>query len=193
MNVEDTKEEKDAEKEKEEDAELEAVAGKSCTYTQTGNNYTEQHWYFCYTCRLVGSEGCCSVCARVCHRGHDVGYSRYSRFFCDCGASTTSACKSLKPIKYKPSQTPAHAAAHKKSSRRMPHVLRMVEDAEEDETAAEEGGLPVSSPLPQPTVASLLGVVSKESLVDTLFPVFAKLLQVLKVSPLSLILTVALF
>lgn len=173
-------EEKEPEKEVEEDKDLEAVAGKACTFTVTGNNYTEQHWYFCYTCRLVGSEGCCSVCARVCHRGHDIGYSRYSRFFCDCGASTTTPCKSLKPIKVKSSHPPSSSGAPKKSSKRTPHVLRMVE-AEEDTTATQEGGLPVSAPLPQPTVASLLGVVSKESLVDTLFPVFAKLLQLLKV------------
>ena len=31
-----------------------------------------QHWYYCYTCNLTGAEGCCSICARVCHKGHDV-------------------------------------------------------------------------------------------------------------------------
>eukprot|EP00741_Cyanophora_paradoxa_P010481 tig00000158_g10134.t1 len=62
------------------------LAQQICTYSATGNKFTEQHWYFCYTCGLTVSEGCCSVCVKVCHKGHDVSYSRISRFFCDCGA-----------------------------------------------------------------------------------------------------------
>lgn len=57
-----------------------------CTYTSTGSDFVEQHWYFCYTCDLAGSEGVCSVCARVCHDGCELAYSKFSRFFCDCGA-----------------------------------------------------------------------------------------------------------
>lgn len=177
---------KDEEKERAkeiEEKEMEAIAGKCCTYAQTGNNYTEQHWYFCYTCKLMGSNGCCSVCARVCHRGHDVGYSRFSRFFCDCGAATNSTCKSLKPIKYKPSRSSSQSkeqATSAKKAPRTPHVLKMVEEATE---AVNPGasGLPVASSLPQPIIASLLGVVSKESLVETLFPLLNQLLQILKV------------
>ncbi|MCI02286.1 auxin transport protein BIG, partial [Trifolium medium] len=62
----------------------------------------EQHWYFCYTCDLTVSKGCCSVCAKVCHRGHRVVYSRSSRFFCDCGAGGVrgSNCQCLKPRKF---------------------------------------------------------------------------------------------
>lgn len=181
------KEEKgDEEKEKAkeiEEKEMEAIAGKCCTYAQTGNNYTEQHWYFCYTCKLMGSNGCCTVCARVCHRGHDVGYSRFSRFFCDCGASTSNPCKSLKPIKYKPSRSASQGkeqAASSKKSGRTPHVLKMVEEAAEANTPGAPE-LPVAAPLPQPIIESLLGVVSKESLVDTLFPLLTQLLQILKV------------
>ena len=33
------------------------------------------------------------MCVRACHRGHDVVYSRKSRFFCDCGASSKSTGK----------------------------------------------------------------------------------------------------
>lgn len=50
-------------------------------------------------------QGCCSLCARVCHKGHDVGYSRKSSFFCDCGAEVATAiaegrtpCKCLTPV-----------------------------------------------------------------------------------------------
>ncbi len=45
------------------------------------------------------------MCAQVCHKGHDVGYSRKSSFYCDCGAPGESdsnyqrvPCKCLAPI-----------------------------------------------------------------------------------------------
>jgi hypothetical protein len=66
---------------------------ETCTYRQTGREYQMQHWYYCYTCDLVGSKGCCSVCVRRCHAGHQVAYSRKANFFCDCGHS--SHCKSM--------------------------------------------------------------------------------------------------
>ncbi|KAK9116429.1 hypothetical protein Sjap_015376 [Stephania japonica] len=76
-----------------------ALASKVCTFTSSGSNFMEQHWYFCYTCDLTVSKGCCSVCAKVCHRGHRVVYSRLSRFFCDCGAGGVRgcSCQCLKP------------------------------------------------------------------------------------------------
>ncbi|XP_071733833.1 auxin transport protein BIG [Rutidosis leptorrhynchoides] len=79
-----------------------ALASKVCTFTSSGSNFMEQHWYFCYTCDLTVSKGCCSVCAKVCHRGHRVVYSRSSRFFCDCGAGGVrgSSCQCLKPRKF---------------------------------------------------------------------------------------------
>ncbi|CAM8971414.1 unnamed protein product [Rhodiola kirilowii] len=78
-----------------------ALASKVCTFTSSGSNFMEQHWYFCYTCDLTLTKGCCSVCAKVCHRGHRVVYSRSSRFFCDCGAGGVrgSNCQCLKPRK----------------------------------------------------------------------------------------------
>lgn len=90
-------------KDEEEDANGERVlASKVCTFTSSGSNFMEQHWYFCYTCDLTVSKGCCSVCAKVCHRGHRVVYSRSSRFFCDCGAGGVrgSNCQCLKPRKF---------------------------------------------------------------------------------------------
>ncbi|RAL46785.1 hypothetical protein DM860_005064 [Cuscuta australis] len=79
-----------------------ALASKVCTFTSSGSNFMEQHWYFCYTCDLTISKGCCSVCAKVCHRDHRVVYSRSSRFFCDCGAGGVrgSTCQCLKPRKF---------------------------------------------------------------------------------------------
>ncbi|XP_078439464.1 auxin transport protein (BIG) [Wolffia australiana] len=89
-------------KEEEDDGNIEsALASQLCTFTSSGNKFMEQHWYFCYTCDLTVSKGCCSVCAKVCHRGHRVVYSRSSRFFCDCGAGGVrgSNCQCLKPRK----------------------------------------------------------------------------------------------
>ncbi|KAK8459521.1 hypothetical protein SEVIR_2G160200v4 [Setaria viridis] len=90
-----------------------ALASKVCTFTSSGSNFMEQHWYFCYTCDLTVSKGCCSVCAKVCHRGHRVVYSRSSRFFCDCGAGGVrgSSCQCLKPRKFTGSSTVPPAAS----------------------------------------------------------------------------------
>jgi E3 ubiquitin-protein ligase UBR4 len=79
-----------------------SLASRVCTFTSSGSNFLEQHWYFCYTCDLTVSKGCCSVCAKVCHKGHKVVYSRLSRFFCDCGAGGVrgTSCLCLKPRKY---------------------------------------------------------------------------------------------
>ncbi|XP_062198953.1 auxin transport protein BIG-like isoform X2 [Phragmites australis] len=91
-----------------------ALASKVCTFTSSGSNFMEQHWYFCYTCDLTVSKGCCSVCAKVCHRGHRVVYSRSSRFFCDCGAGGVrgSSCQCLKPRKFTgTSSVPSPAAS----------------------------------------------------------------------------------
>lgn len=89
-----------------------ALASKVCTFTSSGSNFMEQHWYFCYTCDLTVSKGCCSVCAKVCHRGHRVVYSRSSRFFCDCGAGGVrgSSCQCLKPRKFTGSTMPARGS-----------------------------------------------------------------------------------
>ena len=77
------------------------LACQVCSFAVTGSTFTEQHWYYCYTCGLTQSEGCCSVCVKVCHAGHVVSYSRRSRFFCDCGAGAGAVrglqCAALTP------------------------------------------------------------------------------------------------
>ena len=64
-----------------------------CSFVQTKKEFMQQHWYWCYTCRLVENSGCCSACAFRCHKGHHVVYSKKSNFFCDCGDS--GRCQSL--------------------------------------------------------------------------------------------------
>ena len=75
------------------------LANTLCTYTESENTFVEQHWYYCYTCNLTFSEGICTPCAKICHKDHDVSYSRKSRFFCDCGAGAVRGfkCTALKP------------------------------------------------------------------------------------------------
>lgn len=141
-------------KEEEDDANSEkALASKVCTFTSSGSNFMEQHWYFCYTCDLTVSKGCCSVCAKVCHRGHRVVYSRLSRFFCDCGAGGVrgSSCQCLKPRKFTGSSS--RPASH---STNLPSVLPLSEDGnqipesdsdlEEDFGSDGDGSLSLSIP-----------------------------------------------
>lgn len=63
---------------------------KLCTFTVTQREFMNQHWYHCHTCKMVDGVGVCTVCARVCHRGHDVSYAKFGNFFCDCGAKPDS-------------------------------------------------------------------------------------------------------
>ncbi|KAA8491130.1 putative E3 ubiquitin-protein ligase [Porphyridium purpureum] len=72
----------------------EVVDSRLCTFLQTGENFVAQPWFFCYSCGLMGSEGVCAVCIRRCHGMCDVAYSRFSRFFCDCGAASASMAES---------------------------------------------------------------------------------------------------
>ena len=52
---------------------------------------------------MNGGSGCCVVCARTCHKGHDLDYSTTSSFYCDCGdGKGPKACKSLKKPPPKP-------------------------------------------------------------------------------------------
>lgn len=45
-----------------------------CTYSATGKNFVQQHWYNCFTCNMIDGEGVCSVCAVNCHKDHDLSY-----------------------------------------------------------------------------------------------------------------------
>ncbi|XP_068642658.1 auxin transport protein BIG [Aristolochia californica] len=106
-----------------------ALASKVCTFTSSGSNFMEQHWYFCYTCDLTVSKGCCSICAKVCHRGHRVVYSRSSRFFCDCGAGGVrgSSCQCLKPRKFTGSSTNVPS----RGPNNFPSLLPLAEDGDQ--------------------------------------------------------------
>ena len=70
----------------------------NCTFSYLRASYIGQRFYHCLTCGLTNHTGCCEICARVCHAGHDVRLipdsdppSMNYASFCDCGAG--GACK----------------------------------------------------------------------------------------------------
>ena len=71
----------------------EELNSKLCTFTVTHKEFANQHWYYCYTCKLVEGQGVCTICAKVCHKGHELSYSKYGSFFCDCGAKEDGSCQ----------------------------------------------------------------------------------------------------
>ncbi|XP_039287887.1 protein purity of essence [Nilaparvata lugens] len=77
------------------DSDEDSLCNKLCTFTITQKEFMNQHWYHCHTCKMVDGVGVCTVCARVCHKGHDVTYAKYGNFFCDCGAKENGACQAL--------------------------------------------------------------------------------------------------
>ncbi|XP_047102506.1 protein purity of essence [Schistocerca piceifrons] len=79
----------------EDDSDEDSLCNRLCTFTITQREFMNQHWYHCHTCKMVDGVGVCSVCARVCHKGHDVTYAKYGNFFCDCGAQEDNSCIAL--------------------------------------------------------------------------------------------------
>ncbi|BES93671.1 calmodulin Hypothetical protein [Nesidiocoris tenuis] len=72
-----------------------SLCNKLCTFTITQKEFMNQHWYHCHTCKMIERVGVCSVCAKVCHKGHDVTYAKFGNFFCDCGARESGVCQAL--------------------------------------------------------------------------------------------------
>ncbi|KAJ8300173.1 hypothetical protein KUTeg_021692 [Tegillarca granosa] len=78
-----------------EDSDEESLNNKLCTFTMTQKEFMNQHWYHCHTCKMVDGVGVCTVCAKVCHKDHDLTYAKFGSFFCDCGAKDDGSCKAL--------------------------------------------------------------------------------------------------
>nr|XP_037270039.1 E3 ubiquitin-protein ligase UBR4-like [Rhipicephalus microplus] len=78
-----------------EDSDEDSLCNKLCTFTMTQKEFMNQHWYHCHTCRMVDGVGVCTICARVCHKDHDVTYAKFGSFFCDCGAKDGGNCQAL--------------------------------------------------------------------------------------------------
>ena len=78
-----------------EDSDEESLCNKLCTFTTTQKEFMNQHWYHCHTCKMIDGVGVCTICAKVCHKDHDVTYAKYGSFFCDCGAKEDGSCIAL--------------------------------------------------------------------------------------------------
>lgn len=128
-----------------------ALCAKLCTYTVSQSNFMEQHWYYCYTCGLTFSEGCCSICAQVCHAGHEISYARYSRFFCDCGAGSAVAskgikkCQALKPRKYSPTTATTNKAQQQQLHRKQSTARANTANIDRAKLLASDGAFPSST------------------------------------------------
>ncbi|XP_047134256.1 E3 ubiquitin-protein ligase UBR4 isoform X2 [Hydra vulgaris] len=73
----------------------ESIEGNTCTFSVTQRDFMNQHWYHCHTCKMNDGIGCCTVCAKICHKDHDVTYAKHGSFFCDCGAKEDGSCKAM--------------------------------------------------------------------------------------------------
>ena len=85
----------DDEETAQEDSDEDSLYNKLCTFTLTQKEFVNQHWYHCHSCQMEDGVGVCSVCAKVCHKGHDITYAKYGSFFCDCGAKEDGSCQAL--------------------------------------------------------------------------------------------------
>lgn len=77
------------------DSDEDSLSNKLCTYSISQKDFINQHWYHCHTCKMCDKAGVCSVCARVCHKNHDLSYAKYGNFFCDCGAKEDGSCQAM--------------------------------------------------------------------------------------------------
>jgi hypothetical protein len=77
-------------------AEEESDRDYNCTYFVSGDQLVHQAIYCCHTCQdnSVENACCCSGCAEVCHRDHDVEYLANSLAYCDCGKCNCDLFKS---------------------------------------------------------------------------------------------------
>ena len=55
-----------------------------CSFLLTGPQFVEQKVFHCRTCKLDTRDGCCEICARHCHKDHEVALAYTTSFYCDC-------------------------------------------------------------------------------------------------------------
>ena len=82
-------------------------SSQHCSFASTYYRHAQQLWRPCYTCNLIDANGCCSVCAVVCHAGHQLGEERISNFFCDCGSRGPGLCLCLPESPYHSHHSPS--------------------------------------------------------------------------------------
>ncbi|XP_065051741.1 F-box only protein 11-like [Rhopilema esculentum] len=100
----------------------EAINTGKCLYQVSGSLCYPMHdFYKCLTCSSTESLAICVNCIRTCHEGHEVEFVRHDRFFCDCGAgTTTTSCRLTNkqvissPAKARSSRSPRTQRARQK-------------------------------------------------------------------------------
>ena len=61
-----------------------APKNQYCTATRAKKRLEKQPLYNCYTCGMADSKVCCSVCAKACHKGHNIVYVGSAVGTCEC-------------------------------------------------------------------------------------------------------------
>ena len=63
----------------------------------------------------------CTICAKVCHKDHDVSYAKYGSFFCDCGAKEDGSCLAMtkRPVSAPKSSDPAKPSDKSKDAKKI--------------------------------------------------------------------------
>ncbi|XP_055769976.1 E3 ubiquitin-protein ligase UBR4-like isoform X2 [Salvelinus fontinalis] len=117
-----------------EDSDEDSQCNKLCTFTITQKEFMNQHWYHCHTCKMLDGVGVCTVCAKVCHKDHEISYAKYGSFFCDCGAKEDGTCQAL--VKRSPSSGIGSAV---KESSAFQSELRMPESAIRHQGSSDKG------------------------------------------------------
>ena len=49
-----------------------ALKHQKCTVSFIGEQYVQQMYYGCKTCKISVEDGFCEVCAKTCHSGHEL-------------------------------------------------------------------------------------------------------------------------
>lgn len=76
-----------------------------CTLNKNGRNFVKQNFFKCLTCNYSNDKGCCEICAKTCHLGHDLKYLGMIPSFCNCGYEDNNCkCVKIPNPNYKPSQ-----------------------------------------------------------------------------------------
>ena len=55
-----------------------------CTMIKNRRKAETQPCYYCFTCNLIENKACCTVCAKVCHKGHKISFVKYAQINCYC-------------------------------------------------------------------------------------------------------------
>ena len=61
-----------------------------CTFIETGGEMVFQNFFACRNCNYYDGKYICEVCARKCHKDHDVCFVGFFKGFCECGAGNNS-------------------------------------------------------------------------------------------------------